>query len=127
MAALGGGDQPGSLGLPALPGFHRLAEPVALAIHLENVVVVAGPAQERRGHPLPLEDLPHSLNGRSLVTRMLARSSRSANTRNSNSTPPRLIVTYPSSSQISGWARSSWPRNRSRVYRSCSSSSRLTS
>src|SRR3954470_20785094 len=57
MAAPGGGGELGSLGLPALPGFHRLAEAIALAIHLENVAVVAEPVEERGGHPLALEDL----------------------------------------------------------------------
>src|SRR3954451_7465947 len=57
MAALGWSDKSWSLGLSALLCLHRLAEPVALAIHLENVAVMAEPVEQRRRHPLPLEDL----------------------------------------------------------------------
>src|SRR5262249_10181225 len=37
--------------------FHRLAEAVTFAIHLEDVAAVRQPIQQRRRHPLPLEDL----------------------------------------------------------------------
>ena len=47
----------GSLGLPTLLRFHRLAKAVALAIHLENLRVVGQAVQQRRRHPLALEDL----------------------------------------------------------------------
>ena len=57
MAALGKSGNPVSLGLPALLRFHRLAKPIALTIHLENVAVVGQTVQQRRGHPFPLEDL----------------------------------------------------------------------
>src|SRR5258708_28119548 len=57
MAALGKRGDSGSLGFAALLGLHRLAEAVALAIHLENLAVVSETVQERRGHPLALEDL----------------------------------------------------------------------
>ena len=57
MAALGKSGNPLSLGLPALLRFHRLAEPIALTIHLENVAMVGEAVQECRGHPLSLEDL----------------------------------------------------------------------
>src|SRR5512147_1977226 len=57
MATLGRGGKPGSLGLAALLRLHRLAEPIALAIHLEDVAVVAEPVEQSRGHPLPLEHL----------------------------------------------------------------------
>ena len=58
MAALGKDGRFGSLGLSTLLRFHRLAEAVALAIHLENLRVVGQAVQQRRGHPLALEDLP---------------------------------------------------------------------
>src|SRR5271168_3449468 len=57
MAALGKSGNPLSLGLPALLRFHRLAEPIALTIHLKNVAMVGETVQECRGHPLSLEDL----------------------------------------------------------------------
>src|SRR5271163_4841002 len=57
MAALGKSGNPLSLGLPVLLRFHRLAEPVALTIHLDNVAMVGEAVQECRGHPLSLEDL----------------------------------------------------------------------
>src|SRR5277367_6664591 len=57
MAALGRSGKPRSLGLSALLCFHRLAEPVALAIHLENVAVMGQAVEQRRRHPFPLEDL----------------------------------------------------------------------
>src|SRR5665647_3708811 len=57
MAALGKSGKSWSLGLSALLCLHRLAEAVALAIHLENVAVVAQPVEEGRRHPLSLEDL----------------------------------------------------------------------
>lgn len=57
MATVGNGVKAGSLGLAALPGLHRLAEAIALAIHLENVAVVAETVEQRRRHPLALEDL----------------------------------------------------------------------
>ena len=44
-----------SLPLPALLGFHSLAEPIALAVHLEDVAVVGQAVQQRRGHPLTLK------------------------------------------------------------------------
>ncbi len=37
--------------------FHRLAEAIALAIHLENVATMGEPVQQRPGHPLSLKDL----------------------------------------------------------------------
>src|SRR5512144_3274799 len=58
MASLGGGGKPGSLGLATPLCLHRLPEPIALAIHLENVAVVAEAIQESRRHPFTLEDLP---------------------------------------------------------------------
>jgi hypothetical protein len=57
MTALGRSGRPRSLGLSALLCFHRLAEPVALAIHLENVAVVGQSVEQCRRHPFPLEDL----------------------------------------------------------------------
>src|SRR5258708_11066815 len=57
MAALGKSGKPRSLGLSALLRLHRLAESVALAIHLEDVAVMAEAVEQRRRHPLPLEDL----------------------------------------------------------------------
>src|SRR5512135_3053668 len=57
MATLGGGGKPGSLGLATLLCLHRLPEPIALAIHLENVAVVTETIEESRRHPFALEDL----------------------------------------------------------------------
>src|SRR5512146_1915883 len=57
MAALGWSGKPSSLGLPALPGLHRLPEAIALAVHLENVAMVAEAVEQSRGHPLALEHL----------------------------------------------------------------------
>src|SRR5208337_2416613 len=57
MAALGKNGKPYSLGFSALLGFHRLAEAVALAVHLENVAAMAKSVQERCCHSLALEDL----------------------------------------------------------------------
>src|SRR5436305_5739522 len=57
MAALGKSGRPGSFSLSTLLRLHRLAEAVALAIHLENLRVVGQAVQERRSHPLALEDL----------------------------------------------------------------------
>ena len=50
----------GSLGLFGgrfLLGFHRLAEAVTFAVHLEDVALVRQAVQQSRGHPFPLEDL----------------------------------------------------------------------
>src|SRR5512144_1552788 len=57
MAALGKNGKPPSLGFSALLGFHRLAEAIALAVHLENVTAVAKPVQKGGSHSLALEDL----------------------------------------------------------------------
>src|ERR1700733_8495460 len=57
MAALGKCGRPWSLSFSALLRLHRLSESVALAIHLENVAVVAEAVEQRRRHPLSLEDL----------------------------------------------------------------------
>src|SRR5262249_58259388 len=57
MAALGKSGSPASFGLSSLLRLHRLPEAVALAVHLENVRVVGQAVQERRRHPLALEDL----------------------------------------------------------------------
>src|SRR5207245_9701152 len=57
MAALGKSGKPVSLGLSALLGLHRLAEAVALTIHLENGAVVDKAVEQCRGHPLTLKDL----------------------------------------------------------------------
>src|ERR1700733_14931715 len=57
MAALGKCGRPWSLSFSALLRLHRLSESVALAIHLENVAVVAETVKQRRRHPLSLKDL----------------------------------------------------------------------
>src|SRR3954463_16600847 len=57
MAAPGKSGGPGSLGLSTLLRLHRLAEAVALAVHLENLRVVGQAVEEGRRHPLALEDL----------------------------------------------------------------------
>src|SRR5262249_22920622 len=57
MAALGKSGNPASFGLSSLLRLHRLPEAVALAVHLENLRVVRQAVQERRRHPLALEDL----------------------------------------------------------------------
>src|SRR5262245_62470764 len=57
MAALGKSGKPLSLGLSTLLGLHRLPEPVALAIHLENRAVVGQAVEQCSSHPLALEDL----------------------------------------------------------------------
>src|SRR3954451_21927183 len=57
MAALGKSGKSVSIRFPALLRLHRLAESVALAIHLEDVAVMAEAVEQRRRHPLPLEDL----------------------------------------------------------------------
>jgi hypothetical protein len=41
LGTVGKRGKPGLLALPALPCLQRLAEPVTLAIHLENVAAVA--------------------------------------------------------------------------------------
>ena len=74
MAALGKSGNPVSLGLPALLRFHRLAKPIALTIHLENVAVVGQTVQQPAVIRSPWKIWFHSLNGRLLVTRMLPRS-----------------------------------------------------
>src|ERR1700730_9265058 len=57
MAALGKSGNTTSLGLSSFLRLHRLPEAVALAVHLENLRVVGQAVQERRRHPLALEDL----------------------------------------------------------------------
>src|SRR4051794_38916400 len=57
MAALGKSGNPISLGLSSFLRLHRLSEAVALAVHLEDLRVVGQTVQERRRHPLALEDL----------------------------------------------------------------------
>src|SRR5262249_38678633 len=58
MATLGKGGKPRLLGLAALLCLHRLAESITLAIHLEDVAMVAKPVEQGGGHPLALEHLP---------------------------------------------------------------------
>jgi hypothetical protein len=48
MAALGKSGESSSLGFSALFRLHRLSEPVALAIHLENVAMVAEAVERKR-------------------------------------------------------------------------------
>src|SRR5438067_4229757 len=57
IAALGKNGKPTSLSLAALLGFHRLAKPITLPVHLEDVTAMRQPVQQRRSHPLPLEHL----------------------------------------------------------------------
>lgn len=93
MAALGKSGKSLSLRLSALLGLHRLPEAVTLAIHLENRAVVCQAIEQRNRHPLALENLAP------LAERQVARHQDAAalvavaKTRNSSSTPPRLIVT----------------------------------
>src|SRR4051812_12307497 len=57
IADLGKTGNYASLGLPALLRLHRLAEAVALAVHLQDLAVMRQAVQKRRRHPFPLEDL----------------------------------------------------------------------
>src|SRR2546423_317815 len=57
MAALGKSGNLAFLRFLGLLRFHRLAKAVALAIHLKNMAVVGQTVQQRRSHPLTLEDL----------------------------------------------------------------------
>src|SRR5271166_6756195 len=47
----------GSVALLAFLVLHRLAEAEAFAVHLEDLAAVRQPIQQRRRHPLALEDL----------------------------------------------------------------------
>ena len=54
----------GLLGLATCLLFHRLAEAVTFAVHLEYLAVMRQTIQERRRHPLALKNLPPVAEGK---------------------------------------------------------------
>ena len=62
-------------------------EPIAFAVHLQNVDVVGQAVEQRAGEPLIAKTLVHSSNGRLDVTIVEPRSWRWLKTSNSSSAP----------------------------------------
>jgi len=70
-----------------------LLQPIAVAVHLEDVDVVGQPVGVAHGQPLGPEHAGHSSNGRLLVT-MVERARRLVKTSNSSSAPVVDSGTY---------------------------------